>query len=300
MSGAQKENGFTQVAHEILDNIVKYKFNGAQFRIIMKIWRMTYGYHRKDKDFSITFLHQETGLSEGAVKKALSYLIKSKVLVVTKKQTGTTSRWLAFNKYFDQWKVPKGGDSMSKESVNEVYDQTPHGVKDEVYDQTPHEVYDQTPQSNEISYFEVYDQTPIKRYKRSLNILKDNVDGFDKFYSIYPRKVSKAAAKKAWDKLAKEGGFNPELIIQNTLNYADTCRLIETETRYIPHPSTYLNQRRFEDYPVIDPEGLSQQKKGKSKFERNKVLLLGGGGPDDGERSEVPAIQSIRSLPRPD
>lgn len=87
---------------------------------------------------------------------------------------------------------------------------------------------------------------------------------FEDFYAAYPRKVSKQPALKAWDKLAKQKDFDPALIIRNTYNYADTCKLLGTQPNFILHPSTYLNQKRYEDYPTIDPEGLAASKKTKN------------------------------------
>ncbi len=70
-------------------------------------------------------------------------------------------------------------------------------------------------------------------------------DRFDDFYAVYPRKVSKQAALKAWRALKPNDALVETII-------ADVKRRLETEWRgkdmqYIPHPSTYLNQRRWED-----------------------------------------------------
>lgn len=69
--------------------------------------------------------------------------------------------------------------------------------------------------------------------------------GFTEFYSLYPRKVSKAMAIKAWEKL------NPDDSLLDTI-LADVRRRVNgewagKELQYVPHPSTYLNQRRWED-----------------------------------------------------
>jgi predicted phage replisome organizer len=69
--------------------------------------------------------------------------------------------------------------------------------------------------------------------------------GFTEFYSLYPRKVSKAMAIKAWERL------NPDDSLLDTI-LADVRRRVNgewagKELQYVPHPSTYLNQRRWED-----------------------------------------------------
>jgi hypothetical protein len=66
---------------------------------------------------------------------------------------------------------------------------------------------------------------------------------FDDFYAVYPRKVNKDSAMKAWVKIDVE---LHEKIIEDVKN-----RVVNhagwKEQRYIPHPSTYLNQKRWED-----------------------------------------------------
>jgi phage replication O-like protein O len=264
VASPQKERGYTPIAHEILDEISHCAFNGAQFCIIMKIWRMTYGFQRKDHKFSIEFLQLSTGLSERAVKKEVKALIAADVLIVTKKSSRTASRRMSFNKNYDEWSIRKRGGPVEKQldlfSSDEVHDCSPNNGEDQVHDCSPNEVHDCSPNSNENHYFEVHDCSPMKE-RRSLKkkIFKENVDLFEQFYSVYPRKISKQAAYKAWQKLEKEASFDPAQVIQNTLNFAETHRMLGTEVRFIPHPSTYLNQKRFIDYPVVDPEGIATQ-----------------------------------------
>ncbi len=70
------------------------------------------------------------------------------------------------------------------------------------------------------------------------------LEAFDRFYEAYPRHVARQAALAAWDRLNP----NPELqtsIIAAVARYAQENE--NTEQRYIPHPATWLNGRRWED-----------------------------------------------------
>jgi len=294
MASPQKEKGFTPIANEILDETCRYKFNGAQLRIIIKIWRLTYGYSRKDHDFSITFLSQVTGLSESAVKKELRFLINSQVLVVTKDATRSKSRMLSFEKDYEKWTVERSEEELKEQLdlFDQGHDCIPNNEEtrsNEGHDCTPLEGHDCIPNSD----YEGHDCTPIKRKKILKKSIKEKKELFDQFYTIYPRKISRKKAEESWNRLCAHDEFDPEQAINNTLNFLETCKLLETETKYIPHPATFLNQKRYEDYPVIDPEGLAQSK---STFDQNKELLLGG---DQFDRatSEIPALQSFGSLP---
>lgn len=102
---AQLEDGFTRIADQILEEIAKYKLNGTQFRILMVVWRYTYGFSRKDHDLSLSFFVKATGLGKTQIDRELKNLIENKVLLVTKESTFTESRKLGFNKKLDDWKI---------------------------------------------------------------------------------------------------------------------------------------------------------------------------------------------------
>lgn len=62
---------------------------------------------------------------------------------------------------------------------------------------------------------------------------------FEMFWRDYPRKIAKGAAWKAWQTAIKVA--SAETII------ASLNRKWPADPAYIPHPATYLNQRRWED-----------------------------------------------------
>jgi hypothetical protein len=69
--------------------------------------------------------------------------------------------------------------------------------------------------------------------------------GFDDFWTRYPLHVGKQAARKAWAKL----GPSPPLgqIVDALAWQRELPRWREDGGRYVPHPATYLNGRRWED-----------------------------------------------------
>ena len=73
---------------------------------------------------------------------------------------------------------------------------------------------------------------------------------FDEFWSLYPRKIGKGGAKKAWAKITR--GVKPELIIEGARRMSADPNL--PETQFIPHPSTWLNEGRWDDEPYA-PRG---------------------------------------------
>jgi hypothetical protein len=69
-------------------------------------------------------------------------------------------------------------------------------------------------------------------------------DGFSEFWSAYPRKVGKGAAEKAWT--TKVNGDGPAVMTALSWQIGSTQHL-DRDPQYIPHPATWLNQRRWED-----------------------------------------------------
>ena len=71
------------------------------------------------------------------------------------------------------------------------------------------------------------------------------IDSFSTFYAAYPRKVSKPAAQKAWAKLKPDADLLQAIL--NDISRRKRGEWAGKDMQYVPHPSTYLNQRRWED-----------------------------------------------------
>lgn len=129
---AQLENGYTRIANEILDQMAKVKLNGSQFRILMVVWRYTYGFQRKEYPMSIKFISENTGIHKRQVQRELNALIEANVLQVSKEASFSSPATVAFNKHFDQWCL--NGQEASKTTGDGRLVVTPHGK----LDVTPH------------------------------------------------------------------------------------------------------------------------------------------------------------------
>lgn len=70
-------------------------------------------------------------------------------------------------------------------------------------------------------------------------------DKFLVFWSAYPRKVGKGDAAKSFDKAMVEDN------LEAVLEAIEKCKKTSQwqDIKYIPHPATWLNQRRWEDEP---------------------------------------------------
>lgn len=103
MANPQKENGYTAIANEIMEQLYKMKFNGTQFRILLLILRFTYGYNRIEHEFSLSFIATQIGSSIKGTKKELDKLIDMNVLQIIARQNYRHARVIRFNKHYNEW-----------------------------------------------------------------------------------------------------------------------------------------------------------------------------------------------------
>lgn len=84
--------------------------------------------------------------------------------------------------------------------------------------------------------------------------INDWENKFNKFYSQYPKKVSKQLVRK-WFEKNKPNNELFEVMINSLEVFKKTKDWLKDNGQFIPYPSTWLNQRRWED------EIVTQQKK---------------------------------------
>jgi|LFRM01.2.fsa_nt_gb phage replication O-like protein O len=117
MASPQKENGFTPIANEILEALARYPLNGTQWRILMVIFRYTYGFNRKTHGLSETFISKATGIHRKQIQRELNGLIACKIVSVIDNATFNSPRKLAFNKDHSIWVVTNKLPGSEKEDT---------------------------------------------------------------------------------------------------------------------------------------------------------------------------------------
>ena len=79
-----------------------------------------------------------------------------------------------------------------------------------------------------------------KDISRTKQVRSGHKESFERFWSSYPRKVGKGAAEKSWIKALQS--TEADTIIASLVAYK-----FSEDPNFIPHPATWLNQRRWED-----------------------------------------------------
>lgn len=87
---------------------------------------------------------------------------------------------------------------------------------------------------------------------------------FNDFWSLYPRRVAKKDARRAWEKISSNQ--HTEIMIA-IFEWARIWREENREDSHIPHPATWLNGERWEDEfpkwhrPYTEKSSAVQQRK---------------------------------------
>jgi hypothetical protein len=72
---------------------------------------------------------------------------------------------------------------------------------------------------------------------------------FDEFWKVWPKKVKKAAARKAWDQL---NGNRPQInLVLDAIRWqSKTDQWRKDDGRFIPYPATWINAEQWNDEPT--------------------------------------------------
>lgn len=104
MASPQKENGYTSIANELLEQIYRRRFSASQLKILLLVIRFTYGFNRKTAALSNTFIASGTGMHEITVSKEVGTLLRDNVLKLHKNPTFHNSRVIGINKDYESWR----------------------------------------------------------------------------------------------------------------------------------------------------------------------------------------------------
>ena len=71
------------------------------------------------------------------------------------------------------------------------------------------------------------------------------VEKFETFWMLYPRKIGKAAAKRKYEAVIKNGNTPESKLLEAIKNQLPKWK--QTEEQFIPHAATWINQGRWDD-----------------------------------------------------
>lgn len=138
MARPQLEGGYTRIANEILEQVMKVTLNGTQHRILLAVWRFTYGFQRKEHTMSIRFIASLINASRSQVGRELDVLIERNILKAVGGGPRKT-RVISFNKRYDEWtsSIPNKINNFKKDAAPPApRNKKAHHKKKKVYEKT--------------------------------------------------------------------------------------------------------------------------------------------------------------------
>jgi len=220
VANPQKENGFTAIANEIMDALIKYRIPGEKRQVLDFILRNIYGWKdRKRVELSYQEIAVNTGLKKQNVYRAVKWL-SSKLITKVIKSDYSKKQVYEFNKNYEEWEP-----FIKKKMV----------IKSD-YDKVIKSDYD-----SKILPIIVKTRKQCKKYS----------DAFLFFWNLYPVKKSKGKAFEIWNRLKKKNQL-PDLDILKTAikNQTEEKKYLLENNKFCPewkHPTTWLNQSCWED-----------------------------------------------------
>jgi hypothetical protein len=177
----------------------------------------------------------ETGLSRDQVKRELKKLLERGHLV--KRDGADRDRTSSYSTLVD---TPHGAESPDEETGHRA--ESPDG-------EISHRA--ESPDGAEVDRAESPDggghraESPAQRAESpdAPSIKKEeDISLFEQFWKVYPRKVDKPAAEKAWHQ-AHSFGFSPSAIISGAKRFAESTEVVGIDAQFIAKPRNWLDRQ---------------------------------------------------------
>jgi phage replication O-like protein O len=102
MANPQKENGYTAIASEIMEQLTRTALSGHEFRLLLLLLRKTYGFNKKEDHISLSQMAKISGLSVIRCSQVVHSLSRKNIITITEKCKGKTNKY-RFNKHYEAW-----------------------------------------------------------------------------------------------------------------------------------------------------------------------------------------------------
>lgn len=225
MASPQREHGYTAIANELLEQIVRRRFGANELSVILWISRKSYGWNSKTTNaLGVRQMADEMNFPPSSVIWAVRVLLAQRVILRDDKDR------YSINKDYESWL------SASINSDQPISQQPPAEVTNPLVktDQPISQSDQPIGHSNEA--------------KANTKAKNKQVEGFEEFWKAYPVRKGKAAAMKSWATHVPAGTL--PTILAAIKAQAQEKAALTAAGKFVPewpHPKTWLNQKRWED-----------------------------------------------------
>jgi len=115
----QVEDGYVQIANELMDAIISYPFKNSELKIVLTIIRKTYGWKKKKDRLSFSQISKLSRVSIRHTKRVIKNLVLDNVIL---KEKIANSNILGLNKDYYSWSLWKTLNSGDRTVTGKVSD----------------------------------------------------------------------------------------------------------------------------------------------------------------------------------
>ena len=103
MASPQLDNGFTPIANEIVEALMRINLSAYESRVLWFIFRKTYGWQKKTDRIPLSQFSKAIGIDRRLVHRALQKLADKRIIVIYRDDKNKVS--YGFQKNYEKWKV---------------------------------------------------------------------------------------------------------------------------------------------------------------------------------------------------
>ena len=100
----QVEDGYIQIANELIDAIISYPFKNSELKIVIAVIRKTYGWKKKKEQLSFSQISKISRVSIRHTKRVIKRLVQDNLILKEKRENNNI---LALNKDYYSWRLWK-------------------------------------------------------------------------------------------------------------------------------------------------------------------------------------------------
>lgn len=216
-------NGYTRIENRLIDWLLEQDISARQMKLVLFVLRYTVCFHREFAELSLSYIEKATGILRRNAQTDIKMLVEKKIL---RERFDGQKRYLSLGTVLEI-------ENSKKETVLN---------------------------SENTSVLDFENRTVLNSENKEIKSIKtkeiNNNDqtAFDQFWTLYPRKVSKPQAKRAFQTALKKTSF--ETLMLGLEGYKNYLTKEQTDTKYIKHPATWLNAEAWND---IKPEQVESK-----------------------------------------
>lgn len=243
----ERRRGFTVVQNEMLrDSRLSLKTKGLFAVMLSK---------PGDWEFSVSGLAHSNGVGRDAIRSSLVELEKAGYLVRERQAHGERGKF-AGNVYIlhEESCMPSPENPTAAEKVPSpdnpaTVDRAPSPGYPAAADPAAADPLPDDPTQVKKDLVNITPYSPPERQsaKEAKRAQSDRL--FEAFWAAYPRKVNKARAHTAWDKLCPDRKLC-KVMGEALRRFTASPEWQKEGGAYIPHPATWLRNRRWEDEDI--------------------------------------------------